>query len=153
MVFAPLLTMAAWLKARQAHHYDSDALTDTVTITGAGQASLSMPILSIPNLGDVERVEATNGDRYFPPSFQASIDSPLKEPSDPERLYGVVTIAIQPNRLGQVKFKGGWWSAKCEQAIVLTQGRLVTILGRDNITLVVEPFGPDPHDEETQPDT
>lgn len=149
MVFAPLLTMASWLKAKQTHHYDSDAQTsNSVTMAGAGQANLAIPLLSMPNLGRIEGVKAKNGDRYLPIVTNSSMST--QNQNDPEQLYGIVTIAIHPNRNGQIKFKGGWWSAKCGQSIVIDQGTLVTILGRDNITLVVEPFGPrtDAHDQE-----
>ena len=109
MVFAPLLTMASWLKAKQTNHYDSDARTSNgVTMAGDGQAILTMPLLSMPNLGDVERVPAKNGDRYLPLSATPATSN--QNQHDPEQLYGVVTIAIHPNRNGQIKFKGGWWT-------------------------------------------
>jgi hypothetical protein len=51
----------------------------------------------------------------------------------------VVTRTISPNQVGQVKFLGSWWMAKCSKDVVLEAGTKVTVVGRQNLTLLVEP--------------
>lgn len=51
-----------------------------------------------------------------------------------------VVKAIEPFRTGQIRFQGSWWSARCQQDIVLRPGELVNVVGRQNITLLVEPI-------------
>lgn len=51
----------------------------------------------------------------------------------------IVTIAIVPGRIGQVRFAGSWWTARCTQKVKLTLGQVVYVVGRRNNTLYVEP--------------
>lgn len=51
-----------------------------------------------------------------------------------------VVKAIEPFRTGQIRFQGSWWSARCQRDIVLQPGELVNVVGRQNITLLVEPI-------------
>jgi len=51
-----------------------------------------------------------------------------------------VVKAIEPLRTGQIRFQGSWWSARCQRNIVLRPGELVNVVGRQNITLLVEPI-------------
>ncbi|MEM9218678.1 MAG: NfeD family protein [Cyanobacteria bacterium P01_F01_bin.150] len=93
-------------------------------------------------------LEEQTADRYRP-TFQptavlSSINLGLGN-SEHDRLDGVVTIDIHPNRLGQIKFAGGWWSAKCERSMILKIGTLVKVIGRENIILIVEPIGSQPN--------
>ena len=56
-----------------------------------------------------------------------------------EWFNAVVTQTIRPNSTGRVKANGSWWSARCGRSLVLKPGTLVNVVGRDNITLIVEP--------------
>lgn len=52
----------------------------------------------------------------------------------------IVVKAIEPFRVGRIRFQGSWWSARCNQDITLRPGELVRVVGRQNITLLVEPM-------------
>lgn len=99
------------------------------------------------SLSRMQRSRTVNGDDYLPRINPSSVSNGISS-SEHERLDGIVTIDISPNRLGQVKFAGGWWSAKCGRSITLTRGTLVKVVGRENIILVVEPMGAQPHFQE-----
>ncbi|PSB06569.1 hypothetical protein C7B61_16880, partial [filamentous cyanobacterium CCP1] len=47
---------------------------------------------------------------------------------------------IQPGKNGRVRFQGSWWSARCEQDVTILPGEVVRVVGRQNITLIVEPM-------------
>ena len=51
----------------------------------------------------------------------------------------IVSETIYPEHLGRIQFQGSWWSAWCEQDVVLTPGKVVQVIGRRNITLLVQP--------------
>ena len=51
-----------------------------------------------------------------------------------------VVKTIVPGKRGRVKYGGSFWLARCTQPISLFPKTLVTIKGRDNITLLVEPI-------------
>lgn len=51
-----------------------------------------------------------------------------------------VDAVIEPSRTGRVRFQGTWWSARCEQDVTISPGEIVRVIGRQNITLVVEPL-------------
>lgn len=53
----------------------------------------------------------------------------------------IVTIAIQPDRCGQVRFQGAWWSARCPYPVKIEVEELVYVQGQLNVTtLLVEPI-------------
>lgn len=52
----------------------------------------------------------------------------------------IVTQTIAPGREGQVKFRGSWWTARHNLAVVLQPGDRVLVRGRHNLTLYVEPL-------------
>ncbi len=52
-----------------------------------------------------------------------------------------VTRLILPDRVGQVSFKGSWWSARCLDPISIQPDALVEICDRVNATtLLVKPI-------------
>lgn len=51
----------------------------------------------------------------------------------------IVDQTIRPYRTGRVKFQGSWWPARCDQKIILSKGEIVYVIGRRNITLLVQP--------------
>ncbi|MBD1849882.1 NfeD family protein [Cyanobacteria bacterium FACHB-502] len=51
----------------------------------------------------------------------------------------VVEKAIQPGKPGRVKYQGVWWSARCLENITLLPEQTVTVVGRMNLTLLVQP--------------
>lgn len=99
-----------------------------------------MSVLSWFNLHS-QPVSSMNRNRHLFTSPISSLNQNLGQQQG-QHLDGVVTIDILPSCQGQVKFAGGWWSAKCSQARTLTKGTLVSVIGRDNITLIVEPLAP-----------
>lgn len=50
----------------------------------------------------------------------------------------VVDEEIQPHQLGRVKFRGSYWNARSTQAVTFVPGEVVLVVGRENITLLVE---------------
>ncbi|MEC4984956.1 MAG: NfeD family protein [Oscillatoria sp. PMC 1068.18] len=52
----------------------------------------------------------------------------------------VVDEEIRPEQKGRVRFRGSWWPALCEQEIIISSGEVVKVVGRCNITLLVEPL-------------
>lgn len=56
----------------------------------------------------------------------------------------VVAKTIQPYKTGRIQFQGSWWFARCDSEITLYPGETVRVIGRQNITLLVEPTHPQP---------
>jgi membrane protein implicated in regulation of membrane protease activity len=50
----------------------------------------------------------------------------------------IVDEEIQPNKVGRVKFRGSYWSARCSDRVTLVPGEVVRVIGRDSITLLVK---------------
>lgn len=49
-------------------------------------------------------------------------------------------IGPGPEHRGQIKFRGGWWTAQCEQPhVTLSPGQMCRVVGRESIILLVEP--------------
>ncbi|MEG4393090.1 NfeD family protein [Microcoleus sp. BROC3] len=51
----------------------------------------------------------------------------------------IIDEEIQPHCVGRVHFQASWWPARCEQEVTLVRGQIVSVVGTDNITLLVEP--------------
>ncbi|MDB9314234.1 NfeD family protein [Spirulina sp. CS-785/01] len=51
----------------------------------------------------------------------------------------IVEQTIIPFQRGRVKFRGSWWFAQCLHDIALPPGERVNVVGRNSITLLVEP--------------
>ncbi len=51
----------------------------------------------------------------------------------------IVSSTIVPFQGGRVQFQGSWWPARCDQEITLLPGDVVQVIGRQNITLLVQP--------------
>ncbi|MEM9539250.1 MAG: NfeD family protein [Cyanobacteria bacterium P01_E01_bin.42] len=50
----------------------------------------------------------------------------------------IVTEAIHPDRRGRVQFRGSWWFARGVAALNVAPGAWVNVIGRDEMTLLVE---------------
>ena len=50
----------------------------------------------------------------------------------------IVTEAIRPDRRGRVQFRGSWWFARGVSEIDASPGVWVNVIGRDEMTLLVE---------------
>ncbi|MBI4783236.1 MAG: NfeD family protein [Oscillatoriophycideae cyanobacterium NC_groundwater_1537_Pr4_S-0.65um_50_18] len=56
----------------------------------------------------------------------------------------IVSDDILPYQVGRVSFQSSWWPALCQKNIRLASGTTVKVIGRSNITLIVEPVSDDP---------
>lgn len=65
--------------------------------------------------------------------------SPLMENFGDVDNEAIVTIAIPAGRIGQVRFAGSWWTARCPQKVKVPFGQVVYVVGRHNNTLYVQP--------------
>ena len=52
----------------------------------------------------------------------------------------LVTQNIEPLTGGRIRFQGSWWCARCNQDITIEAGKMVYVVGRQNITYIVEPL-------------
>ncbi|NEQ32408.1 MAG: hypothetical protein F6K04_15635 [Leptolyngbya sp. SIO4C5] len=51
----------------------------------------------------------------------------------------VIANEIRPGQIGRVKYQASWWKARCEQNIFLPSETAVRVVGRQGLTLLVEP--------------
>jgi hypothetical protein len=58
---------------------------------------------------------------------------------DRNRNEAIVVRAIEPGRSGRVRFAGSWWSAQSEQQSTFLPGEIVEVVGRRNLTLLIQP--------------
>jgi len=54
-------------------------------------------------------------------------------------IMAVVETTISLNQVGRVEFLGSWWQAKCIKDVVFEVGMEVVVVGRQGLTLLVEP--------------
>jgi membrane protein implicated in regulation of membrane protease activity len=52
----------------------------------------------------------------------------------------LVEQTIYPRQRGRVYFRGSWWYARCEDNILIEVGEFVTVIGREELTLIVVPI-------------
>jgi membrane-bound ClpP family serine protease len=71
-----------------------------------------------------------------------SVVTDLPQKFRPNTLEGeaIVSATILPRQPGRVRFQGTWWPARCEQELTLLAGEVVYVVGRENITLLVQPI-------------
>ena len=50
----------------------------------------------------------------------------------------IVNTAIHPKERGRVHFQASFWPAVCESNVTFTPGERVRVIGRINITLIVD---------------
>lgn len=53
---------------------------------------------------------------------------------------GIIDQVVTPEQLFRIKFSGSYWSAKTINPYVLHPGDFVRVIGRQSITLLVEPI-------------
>ena len=64
-------------------------------------------------------------------------------PSENSQL-AIVTQDIQPNCVGQIRYRASWWQARSSQNVTLYAGDIVKIIGVANpVLLLVEPANQD----------
>lgn len=58
----------------------------------------------------------------------------------PKHIDGVAWVdeVICPSSLGRVRFQGSWWPAQSEKNLTFVPGDKVRVVGRINITLLVD---------------
>lgn len=66
---------------------------------------------------------------------------PGRMPQQESQQLAIVDETIVPYFGGRVRFQSSWWPALCLHNITLGPGEVVSVVGRDNITLLVEPIG------------
>jgi len=52
----------------------------------------------------------------------------------------IVATLICPHQSGQVRFQGSWWRARSALNVLIPEGAIVRVIGRVNLTLMVEPI-------------
>jgi hypothetical protein len=60
--------------------------------------------------------------------------------TDSLSMEATVDQPICPGQSGRIRFQASWWPARCQYPVHLKKGSRVKIIGRDNITLLVEPL-------------
>ncbi|MCT7982222.1 NfeD family protein [Laspinema sp. A4] len=85
------------------------------------------------------------GQRFFPRRDRKNTQS---APINSEAVIAesvkraIVDETIVPYFGGRVRFQHSWWPALCPHQITLSPGEVVYVVGRHNITLLVEPTTP-----------
>ena len=51
----------------------------------------------------------------------------------------IVIEVIRPGKQWRIHYSGSYWNARCYQTALLQPGDVVYVVGRQNITLIVEP--------------
>lgn len=92
-------------------------------------------MFSLPSLFRDSVSAAVQAHTVNPSSTNSRIASNLDSKTE-----AIVTRIISPGRAGQIKFQGSWWTARCLQGITLIPGMFVHVIGRQTITLYVEPM-------------
>jgi hypothetical protein len=100
------------------------------------------------------KLEGTHTKKASAPSNRSS-KAPRSRGSQPSTLglnllvgKAIVDAIIEPSKNGRVRFQGSWWSARCEQETTIFPGEMVRVVGRQNITLIVEPVTVEPVTEQ-----
>lgn len=70
-------------------------------------------------------------------STAQTLPTPRNDDSAPR---AIVAQAIQPGQAGRVRFRASWWYARCASDVMLPPNSVVYVVGRQNITLLVEPL-------------
>jgi membrane protein implicated in regulation of membrane protease activity len=77
-------------------------------------------------------------------AFQSVWRSPA-QPSISFSAYSLITddiatvdTVISPQQNGRIRFQGTWWPARSLQATAFEPNEKVRVIGRDNITILVE---------------
>lgn len=52
----------------------------------------------------------------------------------------IVATPIAPHQSSQVQFQGSWWLARSVENGLIPKGAIVRVIGRINLTLLVEPL-------------
>lgn len=52
----------------------------------------------------------------------------------------IVDEPIYPHQVGRVRYQASWWYARCPWNVAIYAGDVVRVIGRDNLTLLVEPL-------------
>lgn len=76
-------------------------------------------------------------------AFDSSLPARFEENVMLEETIGneaIVEKVIQPGKPGRVKYQGIWWSARCLQNVTLLPEQTVKVVGRMNLTLLVQPI-------------
>lgn len=99
-------------------------------------------LLEIALTPDSENQSENQTERSNQPADKAliSFDKKINE--------AIVVKAIEPYKMGQIRFQGAWWSARCVQQTTLFPGEVVKVVGRQNITLLVQPTRTSSQDEQ-----
>ncbi|NJO74268.1 MAG: hypothetical protein HC833_11225 [Leptolyngbyaceae cyanobacterium RM1_406_9] len=51
----------------------------------------------------------------------------------------VVGEVVQQGKIWRVKYEGTWWTARSVQPLILNPGDVVYVVGRQRITLIIQP--------------
>ncbi|MBD1997684.1 NfeD family protein [Leptolyngbya sp. FACHB-541] len=74
----------------------------------------------------------------FSSSAHIATNSALDDLLDNLESLAIVSKDIAPFQSGRVYFQATWWTAVCPQNVQISVGKTVRVIGRRNITLLVE---------------